>query len=227
MGEIRDLDKLVVMDDVSGLADKSNKFRNFLTASRKFCYSCLYIFHITFPNRCTWQMILAQTKTCNIFPSAIQLGNMLKTLTNNCNQETVKYILSRDLSVNRIYVSIANEKKHSCTTIDCTKTGLAKHRTTLKITLNRRATTLRKQDRICNRFLFRNLNEDVSDLTFAIDCVTKSIKKMREKPYKTNRERIADMQDGHEQTTESTQQHDKGDNRGGAKRGKRPKFLLL
>ena len=41
MGEYRELDKLILMDDVSGLADKSNKFNSFLTLSRKFGYSCL------------------------------------------------------------------------------------------------------------------------------------------------------------------------------------------
>ena len=97
MGENRELDRLIVMDDVSGLADKSNKFSSFLTVYRKFGYSCLYIFHIIFPNRSTRQMILAKTKIFNIFPSAIQLGNMLKILTNNCDRDTIKYIPSRDL----------------------------------------------------------------------------------------------------------------------------------
>ena len=90
MGENRELDKFFVMDDVSGLTDKSNEFSSFLTVSRKFDYSCLYIFHIIFPNRSTLQMILAQTKIFNIFPSAIPLRNMLKILTNNCDLEMIK-----------------------------------------------------------------------------------------------------------------------------------------
>ena len=67
MGENRELDRLIVMEDVSGLADKSNEFSNFLTLSRKSGYSCLYIFHIIFPNRSTWQMILAQRKIFHRF----------------------------------------------------------------------------------------------------------------------------------------------------------------
>ena len=82
------------MDDNSGIADKSNDFSNFLTVSRKFGYTCLYIFHIIFTNRSTCQAILSQTKLFNIFPSAVQLGNMLKVLTNNCDRETIKYIPS-------------------------------------------------------------------------------------------------------------------------------------
>ena len=50
IGEKDVLDRLIVMDDVSGLADKSNKFCSFFTVSRKYRYSCIYIFHIAFPN---------------------------------------------------------------------------------------------------------------------------------------------------------------------------------
>ena len=35
------LDSLIVMDDVSGLAEKSEAFANFLTISRKFGIMCL------------------------------------------------------------------------------------------------------------------------------------------------------------------------------------------
>ena len=36
LGEIIDLDGLIVLDDVSGLADRLERFANFLTVSRKF-----------------------------------------------------------------------------------------------------------------------------------------------------------------------------------------------
>ena len=39
------LDKVIVMDDVSGLADKSDEFANLLTVSRKYGLTCMYIFH--------------------------------------------------------------------------------------------------------------------------------------------------------------------------------------
>ena len=41
LGENKKIDKLIVMDGVSGLADKSNDFANFLTVSRKFGYICI------------------------------------------------------------------------------------------------------------------------------------------------------------------------------------------
>ena len=50
-GENKKFDKPSVTDDVSGLADKSNNFANFLTVSRKFGYICLYIFHIIYPTK--------------------------------------------------------------------------------------------------------------------------------------------------------------------------------
>ena len=70
------------MDDVSGLTNKPNKFSNFLTVSRKFGCTCLYIFHIIHPTKLIWQMILSQTDIFSIFPSTIQFGNILKLLTN-------------------------------------------------------------------------------------------------------------------------------------------------
>ena len=38
-------DRVIVMDDVSGLPDKSEEFANFLTISRKYGLTCVYIFH--------------------------------------------------------------------------------------------------------------------------------------------------------------------------------------
>ena len=51
MGENTLLDRLIVMDNVSGLADKSENFANFLTVSRKFGFTCIYIFHTIYPTR--------------------------------------------------------------------------------------------------------------------------------------------------------------------------------
>ena len=192
MGEIRELDRLIVMDNVSGLAGKSNEFSSFLTVSQKFGYSCLYIFHIIFPNRSTWQMILAQTKIFNIFPSAIQLGNMSKILTNNCDRDTIKYIPSRHLWINRLYFAIANEKKYLCLTIDYTKSGPAKYRTDAENNIKQTCYyAQKKKDRLYNKFSARNLNENSHDLTLTIDCVTKTLEKARQKPYEITNNNLA------------------------------------
>ena len=56
LGENLIVDKLIVMDNVSGLADKSEDFSNFLTVSRKYGFSCVYIFHTIYPGRKSWEM---------------------------------------------------------------------------------------------------------------------------------------------------------------------------
>ena len=66
-GEDMALDKLIVMDYVSGLADKSDIFSNFLTVSRKYGLLCAYIFHIIYPNRQNWEMMVSQTHIFNFF----------------------------------------------------------------------------------------------------------------------------------------------------------------
>ena len=52
------LDRLIVMDDLSGLADRSEEFANFLTVSQKYGLSCVYIFHTIYPTRQHGQMML-------------------------------------------------------------------------------------------------------------------------------------------------------------------------
>ena len=64
---------LIVMNDVSGLADTSAKFASFLTVARKFKYHCLYIFHTIHPEKSIWKTILLQTNLLNIFPASVPL----------------------------------------------------------------------------------------------------------------------------------------------------------
>ena len=51
LGENMVLDKLIVMDNVSSLPDKSEEFANFLTVLRKYGLTCIYIFHTIYPTR--------------------------------------------------------------------------------------------------------------------------------------------------------------------------------
>ena len=74
-------------------------------------------------------MILSQIKTFNIVLSTIQLGNILKILTNNCDRDTINYIPTRDLWIKRLYLSLSNESKYSCLTIGCRKSDPAKYKT--------------------------------------------------------------------------------------------------
>ena len=67
LGEEMTIDKVVVMNNVSGLADKSDVFSNFLTVPRKYGLSCVYISHTIYPNRQNWEMIMSQTHVFNFF----------------------------------------------------------------------------------------------------------------------------------------------------------------
>ena len=43
--------QLLVMHNISGLADESKMFASFLTVACKFDYSCVYIFHTIYPEK--------------------------------------------------------------------------------------------------------------------------------------------------------------------------------
>ena len=65
------IDKVIVMDNVSGIADKSDECANFLTVSRKYGITCIYIFRTMYPTRQNWQMIMSQTKIFIFFPGSV------------------------------------------------------------------------------------------------------------------------------------------------------------
>ena len=77
-GENRKLDRLIIMDDVSGVADVSKKIFNFLTVSRKFGFNCVYVFHVVVPASQIWQKIISQTNIFNIFPSSVPYNTVAK-----------------------------------------------------------------------------------------------------------------------------------------------------
>ena len=73
LGENMILDRVIVMNNVSDLADRSEKFANFLTVSRKYGLTFLYIFNTIYLTRQHWQMILSQTKIFDFFQDRFQL----------------------------------------------------------------------------------------------------------------------------------------------------------
>ena len=48
-GKNKKMDRVIVMNDVLGVADISKKFANFLTVSRKFGYHFVYVFYVIAP----------------------------------------------------------------------------------------------------------------------------------------------------------------------------------
>ena len=212
IGENDLLDRLIIMDDVNGLADKSMEFSSFLTVSRKYRYTCVYIFHITFLHMSNWQMILSQTKIFNIFPSAIQLGNMSKILTNNCDRDTNFKIA---------------KKNYSCLTIDCGKSGSSKYRTEADNNLKQTCYFTENKE--------INLNKGRCELTFTIQTAILDTIKERHLPYNKlltkNQNNEPDNKNDDRSSTKRKNTMDQRDhkeqcNRSGTKTRKRPRFLL-
>ena len=120
-GKKSNRNRLIVMDDVSGLADTSSKFASFLTVARKFKYHCLYIFHTIHPGKSIWKTILSQTNLLNIFPASVPINTVKKVLDANCIRRTTKYIPVNSLWITKLFTQLANnESEKTCLTIDCT-----------------------------------------------------------------------------------------------------------
>ena len=121
-------------------------------------------------------MILSQTKIFNIFSSAVQLGNLSKLLSNNCDRETLKYIPKRELWINKLYFEIANRKDYSCLTIDYGKSGPSKYRTEANNKVQQTCfCSQKKKDSVFDRFTSHNLDPDNRDsLIFKIELSDKN-----------------------------------------------------
>ena len=53
-GENSICDRLIVFENVSGLADNSKKSASFLTVTRKHSSNCIYIFHMIYSEKANW-----------------------------------------------------------------------------------------------------------------------------------------------------------------------------
>ena len=126
------IDKLIVMDYVSGLADRCEDFSNFLPVSRKYGFSCIYVFHTIYLGRQSWEMIMSQTHVFNFFPGSVHSGRILKTFSLFASRERNTYVPTNQIWLNRLYFQISNSKDKLCLTIDTTDTndfGSGKFRT--------------------------------------------------------------------------------------------------
>ena len=112
-------DKLIVMDDISGLADKSDEFANFLTVSRKYGLTCVHIFHTIYPSRQNWQMIMSQTQIFNFFfPGSVDSSTITRSLSSFANRYKNIYIPTWNVWINKLYFEISNSRKKQCQTVD-------------------------------------------------------------------------------------------------------------
>ena len=117
-GEELSVTRLIVMDDMSGLADKSEEFSNFLTFSRKCGFSCLYIFHTIYQGRQSWEIIMSQTHIFDFFPGSIHSSRILKTLSLFASRQKNTYLPKQRIWLNSLYFQISNSVGKKCLTID-------------------------------------------------------------------------------------------------------------
>ena len=125
------MDRLIVMDDFSGVADISKKFANFLTNSRKFGYHCVYVFYVIAPATQVWQKKISKPNAFNIFPGSVPQNPEVKILQSNCISQSKKYVPVSSLWLNRVFTDVANNHEKHCLTIDCSyknKNGPARYR---------------------------------------------------------------------------------------------------
>ena len=178
--------RLIIMDDVSGLADKSEEFSNFLTVSRKYGFSCLYVFHTIYPGRQSWETIMSQTHIFNFFPGSIHSSRILKKLSLFASQQKSKYLPNQQVWLKKLYFPISNSKEKKCLTIDTTEVnelGPGKLRTSADdgkeqiCYFNRN-----KSDTHFTSFIAKRIQDDSSSITFSIvkvnsdfDLVNKSL----------------------------------------------------
>ena len=118
-GENKKLDRLIIMDDVSGIADTSKYFSNFLTVSRKYGYNCVYVFHVINSSSQIWQKIISQTNIFNIFPATVPFNSVSKIIQSNCILQSKKYVPVRSLWLSRVFNDLANTHERHCLTLDC------------------------------------------------------------------------------------------------------------
>ena len=104
--------------NVTGLADRSNEFSNFLTVSKKYGFPCLYVFHTIYPGRQNWETIMSQTNIFNFFPGSIHSSRILKTPSLFASRQKNTYLPNKNVWLNKLYFEISNSKEKKCLTID-------------------------------------------------------------------------------------------------------------
>ena len=147
-------------------------------------------------------MILSQTKIFNIFPLSIQLSNILKVLTKNCDRGMINYIPARDLWIPRLYFSLSNESKYPCLIIDCWKSGPAKYRAKVDNKFEKF-----KKDRLFNKFLAKRVEVNNNSLDFKNGSVIMQRKTVKQKFIEQFKElkHLANWSDGNNRGSDRQQ----------------------
>ena len=113
-GEYIERDNLIVLDDATGLPDKSYSFVRFLTYCHKFGYSVFYIFQEPTLSSPRWKDILSQMQIFYIFLSAMDLvlNHLVKFITRGTN--TTGYMSRQQLWLSNLVRTIKKQSGYSC-----------------------------------------------------------------------------------------------------------------
>ena len=85
------LDRLIFIDNVSGLPDKSNNFTIFWQFRRSLSKAACFFLHCL-SRKSAWKMILLQTEIFNAFPCTVEQSRVFRILSSNCPCETESYV---------------------------------------------------------------------------------------------------------------------------------------
>ena len=124
------------MEDVSGLADHSNRFASCLTISRKYdiilsiIFTKIYIHIIinsisvsSYLYYCTrkrnLKKIISQINIFIIFQVSSPFQTIAKILQANFVRTTSEYLSARSLWINKLFIDSANRYQRICFTFDC------------------------------------------------------------------------------------------------------------
>ena len=166
-GEETKRDRLIVIDDVSGLADESKKFVSFLTVARKFNYNCVYVFHKIYPEKENEKRILSQTNIFNIFPVSVPLASVRRILENVCIRKIRKYIPQYTLWISRLFTELTNRDDRVCLTLDCSsvnKDGPGRIRTDAdKPDFQTCYYNAADDEQVYNEFVSKHINTDTAN----------------------------------------------------------------
>ena len=81
------MDCLIVMDNVSCIADNCKEFEEFLTVCRKYIYHCVYVFHIIAPETQIWKKKLSQANILIFFLQVCHIVPLLKLFKEILDQQ--------------------------------------------------------------------------------------------------------------------------------------------
>ena len=191
-GEKSNRDRLIVFDNVSGLADDSKKFASFLTVARKYSYNCVYVFHTKYPDKANWRTILSQTNIYNIFASTVPFNNVRKILEGACIRKTNKYIPQASLWISRLFIELVNRDDKVCLTLDCSNTnrdGPGRFRTEAdNPDFQACYFNSANHEQVYNGIVSERINSSVSDQKFQFKIVELKSKTNREVSFNASEE---------------------------------------